>query len=81
MKAVETFIEFQKYVKSIRLRPETSGGALKKMFQKYVKSIRLRPKKAYLDFYHSFQKYVKSIRLRTVLSLVRMNRCFRRILN
>ena len=43
MKAVETFIEFQKYVKSIRLRPETSGGALKKMFQKYVKSIRLRP--------------------------------------
>ena len=34
---------FQKYVKSIRLRPGTSSSLETEMFQKYVKSIRLRP--------------------------------------
>ena len=35
--------KFQKYVKSIRLRPVTSDDEFKISFQKYVKSIRLRP--------------------------------------
>ena len=34
---------FQKYVKSIRLRPWRSDLTLGGWFQKYVKSIRLRP--------------------------------------
>ena len=34
---------FQKYVKSIRLRPNYGTFDLTRMFQKYVKSIRLRP--------------------------------------
>ena len=34
---------FQKYVKSIRLRPIKPSIAANLLFQKYVKSIRLRP--------------------------------------
>ena len=34
---------FQKYVKSIRLRPGEKLGSRIYLFQKYVKSIRLRP--------------------------------------
>ena len=34
---------FQKYVKSIRLRPHDMFVHEVRMFQKYVKSIRLRP--------------------------------------
>ena len=34
---------FQKYVKSIRLRPPTETRRNGVAFQKYVKSIRLRP--------------------------------------
>ena len=34
---------FQKYVKSIRLRPIRKELKLEDQFQKYVKSIRLRP--------------------------------------
>ena len=33
---------FQKYVKSIRLRPDDDKGNTYLMFQKYVKSIRLK---------------------------------------
>ena len=35
---------FQKYVKSIRLRPPVPEVKPESTFQKYVKSIRLRPK-------------------------------------
>ena len=37
-------IQFQKYVKSIRLRPVQAIWSAVWKFQKYVKSIRLRPK-------------------------------------
>ena len=36
-------LSFQKYVKSIRLRPCDPETILRELFQKYVKSIRLRP--------------------------------------
>ena len=36
-------IKFQKYVKSIRLRPSARTFNVSAPFQKYVKSIRLRP--------------------------------------
>ena len=36
-------IEFQKDVKSIRLRPKNSVPKIRQWFQKDVKSIRLRP--------------------------------------
>ena len=36
--------KFQKYVKSIRLRPLRPHKSTLTMFQKYVKSIRLRPR-------------------------------------
>ena len=36
-------LQFQKYVKSIRLRPHDMFVHEVRMFQKYVKSIRLRP--------------------------------------
>ena len=39
----ERAIVFQKYVKSIRLRPIPTTKLMSSMFQKYVKSIRLRP--------------------------------------
>ena len=38
-----TVTQFQKYVKSIRLRPDDKPLRRKTEFQKYVKSIRLRP--------------------------------------
>ena len=38
--------KFQKYVKSIRLRPTSSKCRNDTWFQKYVKSIRLRPYKS-----------------------------------
>ena len=43
---------FQKYVKSIRLRPKGGKLATTAEFQKYVKSIRLRPVKAYAKLDH-----------------------------
>ena len=36
-------LQFQKYVKSIRLRPGSKVVNTNTGFQKYVKSIRLRP--------------------------------------
>ena len=66
------FGSFQKYVKSIRLRPFKNIYMPGDKFQKYVKSIRLRPCSLATQPVFQFQKYVKSIRLRMVLSLVRM---------
>ena len=55
---------FQKYVKSIRLRPNSVFKFSISMFQKYVKSIRLRPTEETTQVTEVFQKNVKLIGLR-----------------
>ena len=64
MEVDQGLTKFQKYVKSIRLRPHPANLIATDEFQKYVKLIRLRPLLTKLKDKLEFQKYVKSIRLR-----------------